>query len=216
MPGTKTLIPRWNVQSGFGPAGHSPGMFAGPGGRRRSEMTYVGPATAGSHGRGPATARQRGPVRAAVLALVTVSLYGFWRWWDVNWQPKALGQPAEPRRAREPAPIIQICTRRGLCCHASLAMQIGGYLESWHDLRPRRVTNRRATVMAAASASSPSRYPRLLSCRASHLLVLRSMLILASAIGSSPGGAGYWAEGRQKPRGLGRPHQWCAARFLGQ
>ena len=59
--------------------------------------------------------------------------------------------------------------------------------------------------MATASASSLRVPPRLLSRRASHLLVPRSMLILASATGSGPGGAGYWAEGRQKPRGLRSP-----------
>ena len=62
-------------------------------------MTYVEQATAGSRGRRPATVRQRGPVRAAVLALVTVSLYGFWWWRDVNRQLQALGQPADPGRA---------------------------------------------------------------------------------------------------------------------
>ena len=39
------------------------------------------------------------PVRAAVLALVTVSLYGFWWWRDEPAAEGALGQPADPGRA---------------------------------------------------------------------------------------------------------------------
>jgi DNA-binding transcriptional LysR family regulator len=42
--------------------------------------------------------RPRGPVRAAVLPLVTVSLYGFWWWWDVGWPLRVLGRPADPGR----------------------------------------------------------------------------------------------------------------------
>jgi len=38
----------------------------------------------------------RSPVRAAVLSLVTASVYGFWWWWDLNRQLHALGQPARP------------------------------------------------------------------------------------------------------------------------
>jgi hypothetical protein len=34
-----------------------------------------------------------------VLSLVTVSVYGFWWWWDLNRQLKALGQPARPWKA---------------------------------------------------------------------------------------------------------------------
>lgn len=54
-----------------------------------------------AHGdwRQPVTVRPRGPVRAAVLSLVTVSLYGFWWWWDVGRQLRALGEPADPGRA---------------------------------------------------------------------------------------------------------------------
>jgi hypothetical protein len=62
-------------------------------------MTIEAPAAAGTHSRRQAlTLRSRGPVRAAVLSLVTFSLYGFWWWWDVNRQLKALGQPAHPWR----------------------------------------------------------------------------------------------------------------------
>jgi hypothetical protein len=35
-------------------------------------------------------------LRVAVLSLVTLSVYGFWWWWDLNRQLKALGQPARP------------------------------------------------------------------------------------------------------------------------
>lgn len=35
----------------------------------------------------------------APLTLVTVSLYGFWWWWEVNRQLRALEQPADPGRA---------------------------------------------------------------------------------------------------------------------
>lgn len=41
----------------------------------------------------------RSPVRAAVLSLVTASIYGFWWWWDLNRQLQALGQPARPWKA---------------------------------------------------------------------------------------------------------------------
>jgi hypothetical protein len=63
-------------------------------------MTIEAPAAAGARGRQQAlTIRPRSPVRAAVLSLVTFSLYGFWWWWDVNRQLKAAGQPAHPWRA---------------------------------------------------------------------------------------------------------------------
>ena len=63
-------------------------------------MTNLGHAVTGPQGRWqPVAVRQRRPVRAAVLALVTVSVYGFWWWRDVNRQLKALGQPADPGRA---------------------------------------------------------------------------------------------------------------------
>jgi hypothetical protein len=63
-------------------------------------MTIEAPAAAGTRSRRQAlTLRPRGPVRAAVLSLVTFSLYGFWWWWDVNRQLKAAGQPAHPWRA---------------------------------------------------------------------------------------------------------------------
>ena len=41
----------------------------------------------------------RSPVRAAVLSLVTASVYGFWWWWDLNRQLRSLGQPARPWKA---------------------------------------------------------------------------------------------------------------------
>jgi len=63
-------------------------------------MTIEAPAAAGARGLQQAvTIRPRSPVRAAVLSLVTFSLYGFWWWWDVNRQLKAAGQPAHPWRA---------------------------------------------------------------------------------------------------------------------
>jgi hypothetical protein len=63
-------------------------------------MTNTAQAAAGTRSRRQAlTLRPRSPVRAAVLSLVTFSLYGFWWWWDVGRQLKALGQPAHPWRA---------------------------------------------------------------------------------------------------------------------
>jgi len=63
-------------------------------------MTNVAQAATGTRSRQQAlTLRPRSPVRAAVLSLVTFSLYGFWWWWDVNRQLRALGQPAHPWRA---------------------------------------------------------------------------------------------------------------------
>lgn len=41
----------------------------------------------------------RSPVKAACLALVTASLYGFWWWYDLNRQLRALGKPARPWRS---------------------------------------------------------------------------------------------------------------------
>jgi len=43
--------------------------------------------------------RRRSPVRAAVWSLLTVSVYGFWWWWDLNRQLRVLGQQARPWRA---------------------------------------------------------------------------------------------------------------------
>jgi hypothetical protein len=48
---------------------------------------------------GQASAGSRGPVRAAVLSLVTVLLCGFWWWGHVNRQLRVLGRPADPGRA---------------------------------------------------------------------------------------------------------------------
>ena len=63
-------------------------------------MTNTAQAATGTRSRRRAlTLRPRSPVRAAVLSLVTFSLYGFWWWWDVSRQLKALGQPAHPWRA---------------------------------------------------------------------------------------------------------------------
>jgi hypothetical protein len=62
-------------------------------------MTTVTRADTQVRGKHPVTIRTRSPVRAALLSLVTFSLYGFWWWWDVNHQLKALGQPAHPWRA---------------------------------------------------------------------------------------------------------------------
>ncbi|KAE8762711.1 DUF4234 domain-containing protein [Georgenia thermotolerans] len=41
----------------------------------------------------------RSPVRAALWSLLTLSIYGFWWWWDVNRRLRSLGQPADPWRA---------------------------------------------------------------------------------------------------------------------
>lgn len=59
------------------------------------EMTGVAAPGGAVH---PAGVHPRSPVRAAVLSLVTASIYGFW-WWDLNRQLRVLGQPARPWRA---------------------------------------------------------------------------------------------------------------------
>ena len=41
----------------------------------------------------------RRPAKAACLALITASVYGFWWWYDFNRRLRALGQPARPWRA---------------------------------------------------------------------------------------------------------------------
>jgi hypothetical protein len=63
------------------------------------DMTTVTHADTGVRDRRPGTIGTRSPVRAAVLSLVTFSLYGFWWWWDLSRQLKVLGQPAHPWRA---------------------------------------------------------------------------------------------------------------------
>lgn len=52
-----------------------------------------------AHAGRPRAVHPRSPVRAAVLSLVTASVYGFWWWWDLNRQLRALGQPARPWKA---------------------------------------------------------------------------------------------------------------------
>ena len=42
---------------------------------------------------------QRSPARTALSALLTVSVYGFWWWYDLNRELRALGRPARPWRA---------------------------------------------------------------------------------------------------------------------
>jgi hypothetical protein len=61
--------------------------------------TVTHPETTRSGDHQPLTIKTRSPVRAAILSLVTFSLYGFWWWRDLNRQLKALGQPAHPWRA---------------------------------------------------------------------------------------------------------------------
>jgi hypothetical protein len=67
--------------------------------REAVDMTTVTHADTGARDRHPVTISTRSPVRAAVLSLVTFSLYGFWWWWDLSRQLKVLGQPAHPWRA---------------------------------------------------------------------------------------------------------------------
>lgn len=46
-----------------------------------------------------ATFRPRSPVRAAILSVVTLTLYGFWWWWELNRELPARGVAAHPWRA---------------------------------------------------------------------------------------------------------------------
>lgn len=48
------------------------------------------PARVGDHDGRPS------PRRAAVLALVTLTVWGFWWWWDLNRRLARAGQPAKP------------------------------------------------------------------------------------------------------------------------
>ena len=43
--------------------------------------------------------RQRNPARTALWSLLTVSIYGFWWWWELNRQLRALGEPVRPWEA---------------------------------------------------------------------------------------------------------------------
>lgn len=43
--------------------------------------------------------RQRSPARTALWSLLTVSIYGFWWWWELNRQLRALGESVRPWEA---------------------------------------------------------------------------------------------------------------------
>jgi hypothetical protein len=45
------------------------------------------------------TLPQRSPVRAAILSAVTLTLYGFWWWWELNRELRARGETTHPWRA---------------------------------------------------------------------------------------------------------------------
>jgi uncharacterized protein DUF4234 len=62
--------------------------------------TDVGHTPSGARSRQQAvTLAQRSPVRAAILSLVTLTLYGFWWWWQLNRDLRARGEAAHPWRA---------------------------------------------------------------------------------------------------------------------
>lgn len=60
---------------------------------RPAPEPYAAPAV------GRSAVHPRSPVRAAGLSLLTLSVYGFWWWYDLNRQLRELGQPAHPWRA---------------------------------------------------------------------------------------------------------------------
>jgi hypothetical protein len=62
-------------------------------------MARTAPEPRAAHPVGRPAVRQRSPVREACLSLLTVSVYGFWWWYDLNRQLRTLGQPARPGRA---------------------------------------------------------------------------------------------------------------------
>ena len=63
-------------------------------------MTDVGHAASGARSRQQVvTLPPRSPVRAAILSLVTLTLYGFWWWWQLNRDLRACGESARPWRA---------------------------------------------------------------------------------------------------------------------
>jgi hypothetical protein len=68
--------------------------------REAVTMIDVGQATPGARGRRQAvTLRPRSPVRAAILSVVTLTLYGFWWWWELNRELRAHGEATHPWRA---------------------------------------------------------------------------------------------------------------------
>lgn len=68
--------------------------------REAVTMIDVGQAAAGARGRRQAvTRRPRSPVRAAILSAVTLTLYGFWWWWELNRELRARGEATHPWRA---------------------------------------------------------------------------------------------------------------------
>ncbi len=63
-------------------------------------MTDVGQAASqGRSRRQPVTARPRSPARAAILSVITLTLYGFWWWWELNRELRARGAATHPWRA---------------------------------------------------------------------------------------------------------------------
>jgi hypothetical protein len=63
-------------------------------------MIDVGQETAGARGRRQTvTLCPRSPVRAAILSVVTLTVYGFWWWWELNRELRARGEATHPWRA---------------------------------------------------------------------------------------------------------------------
>lgn len=63
-------------------------------------MTDVGQAATGARSRPQAvTLPQRSPARAAILSVVTLTVYGFWWWWELNRELRARGEATHPWRA---------------------------------------------------------------------------------------------------------------------
>jgi hypothetical protein len=90
----------WLKESSIEPTRRNHQRTCSPAPPEAIKLTDTAQAAAGTRSRRQAlTLRPRSPARVAVLSLVTFSLYGFWWWWDVNRQLKALGQPASPWRA---------------------------------------------------------------------------------------------------------------------
>jgi hypothetical protein len=64
------------------------------------KMTDVGQAATGARSLQQAvTLPPRSPVRAAILSAVTLTLYGFWWWWELNRELRARGEATHPWRA---------------------------------------------------------------------------------------------------------------------
>ena len=77
----------------------SPSEMARPAVKGAISMSDVAPGLQPAPRIGRHQIRQRSPARTALWSLLTVSIYGFWWWWELNRQLRALGESVRPWEA---------------------------------------------------------------------------------------------------------------------